>query len=64
MISANEIRRIAAKSGARDVRKIEIDILLTFLLTLTLVDSLGEPYRGLTFQISGIAGDRPPADPA
>jgi predicted nucleotidyltransferase component of viral defense system len=100
VISANEIRRIAAKSGARDVRKIEIDIVLTFLLqlfqergvlehlafkggtmlrkmvfgpmgrlstdldftavsdlspedlTLTLVDSLGEPYRGLTFQIS------------
>lgn len=34
MIGANEIRRIAAKSGARDVRKIEIDIVLTFLLQL------------------------------
>jgi predicted nucleotidyltransferase component of viral defense system len=102
MISANEIRRIAAKSGVRDVRKVEIDILLTFLLqlfhergvlkhlafkggtmlrkmvfgprgrlstdldftvtsdlsrddfTLALIESLGEPYRGLTFEV----GDR------
>lgn len=34
MISANEIRRIAAKSGARNVKNVETDILLTFLLQL------------------------------
>jgi predicted nucleotidyltransferase component of viral defense system len=102
MISVNEIRRIAAKSGARNVKNVETDILLTFLLqlfhergvlkhlafkggtmlrkmvfgpkgrlstdldftvttdlsrddfTLALIDSLGEPYRGLTFSV----GDR------
>jgi len=102
MIGANEIRRIAAKSGARNVKNVETDILLTFLLqlfhergvlkhlafkggtmlrkmvfgprgrlstdldftitsdlsrddfTLALIESLAEPYRGLTFAV----GDR------
>ena len=99
MISANKIRRIAAKSGARNIKNIETDILLTFMLqlfhergvlqhlafkggtmlrkmvfgprgrlstdldftatselspddlTLFLIESLVEPYRGLTFSV-------------
>ncbi len=34
MLSANELRKIAARSGARDIGNVEIDVILTFLLQL------------------------------
>lgn len=34
MLSANDLRKIAARSGARDIGNVEIDVVLTFLLQL------------------------------
>lgn len=34
MLTANELRRVAARSGARDLGKVEIDVVLTFLLQM------------------------------
>jgi predicted nucleotidyltransferase component of viral defense system len=34
MLRLNEIRRIADRSGARDISKVEIDVVLTYLLQL------------------------------
>lgn len=34
MIATNELRRIATRSGARHIRNVEIDIILTLLLQL------------------------------
>lgn len=34
MLSANELRKIAARSGARDIGNVEIDVILTYLLQL------------------------------
>jgi predicted nucleotidyltransferase component of viral defense system len=34
MLTLNELRRVAAQSGARDISKVEIDVILTYLLQL------------------------------
>jgi predicted nucleotidyltransferase component of viral defense system len=34
MLSANDLRKVAARSGARDIGNVEIDVILTFLLQL------------------------------
>jgi predicted nucleotidyltransferase component of viral defense system len=34
VLTTNELRRIAARSGAREIRNVEIDIILTYLLQL------------------------------
>ena len=34
MLRLNEIRRIADRNGARDISKVEIDVVLTYLLQL------------------------------
>ena len=34
MLTLNELRRVAARSGARDISKVEIDVILTYLLQL------------------------------
>jgi hypothetical protein len=34
MLSINDLRKIAARSGARDIGNVEIDVILTFLLQL------------------------------
>lgn len=34
MLTANELRKVAARSGARDIGNVEIDVILTYLLQL------------------------------
>ncbi|RWH58157.1 MAG: nucleotidyl transferase AbiEii/AbiGii toxin family protein [Mesorhizobium sp.] len=34
MLSANDLRKVAARSGARDIGNVEIDVILTYLLQL------------------------------
>ena len=34
MLSANDLRKMAARSGSRDIGNVEIDVILTFLLQL------------------------------
>ena len=34
MLTANELRKVAARSGARDIGNVEIDVILTHLLQL------------------------------
>ena len=34
MLTLNELRQVAARSGARDISKVEIDVILTHLLQL------------------------------
>ena len=34
MLTANQLRQVAARSGARDIANVEIDVILTFLLQL------------------------------
>ncbi len=34
MLTTNDLRRVAARSGARDIGNVEIDIILTYLLQL------------------------------
>jgi hypothetical protein len=34
VLTTNELRRIAARSGAREIRNVEIDVILTYLLQL------------------------------
>lgn len=34
MLAANDLRKVAARSGARDIGNVEIDVVLTFLLQL------------------------------
>lgn len=36
MLTTNNLRHIAARSGARDIRKVEIDIVLTYVLSAPL----------------------------
>ena len=32
MLTANQLRQVAARSGARDIGNVEIDVILTYLL--------------------------------
>ncbi|TIT84988.1 MAG: nucleotidyl transferase AbiEii/AbiGii toxin family protein, partial [Mesorhizobium sp.] len=34
MLSTNDLRKVAARSGARDIGNVEIDVILTYLLQL------------------------------
>jgi len=34
MLTTDELRRVAARSGARDIGKVEIDVILTHVLQL------------------------------
>jgi hypothetical protein len=34
MLTVNQLRQVAARSGARDIANVEIDVLLTYLLQL------------------------------
>jgi predicted nucleotidyltransferase component of viral defense system len=34
MLSANDLRKVAARSGVRDIGNVEIDVILTYLLQL------------------------------
>lgn len=34
MLSVNDLRKVAARSGARDIGNVEIDVILTYLLQL------------------------------
>ena len=34
MLTANDLRKVAARSGARDIGNVEIDVILTHLLQL------------------------------
>jgi predicted nucleotidyltransferase component of viral defense system len=34
MLTANQLRQVAGRSGARDIGNVEIDVILTYLLQL------------------------------
>ena len=60
MITTSELRRIATRSGARQIRNVEIDIILTLLLQLFhergLLDHLA--FKGGTMQRKTVFGPR------
>jgi hypothetical protein len=62
MLTLNDLRKVAARSGTRDIGNVEIDVLRTVLLQLftdtgiaehmmVMLDALNHPYEGLTFQL-------------
>ncbi len=60
MLSANDLRRIAVRSGARDMGKIEIDVILTHLLQLFVEKGIAEhlAFKGGTMLRKMVFGPR------
>ncbi len=60
MLTVNQLRQVAAQSGARDIANVEIDVLLTFLLQLFTEKGLMEhfAFKGGTMLRKMIFGKR------
>jgi len=60
MLRLNEIRKAAERSGARDISKVEIDVILTFLLQLFVENGLTEhlAFKGGTLLRKMVFGPR------
>jgi predicted nucleotidyltransferase component of viral defense system len=60
MLRLNDMRKIAARSGARDISKVEIDIILTYLLQLFVEKGITEhvAFKGGTMLRKMIFGAR------
>jgi predicted nucleotidyltransferase component of viral defense system len=60
MLSANELRKVAARSGARDIGNVEIDVLLTYLLQLFIDHGIAEhlAFKGGTMLRKMVFGPR------
>ncbi len=60
MLSANDLRRVAARSGARDIGNIEIDVILTHLLQLFAEKGITEhlAFKGGTMLRKMVFGTR------
>jgi predicted nucleotidyltransferase component of viral defense system len=60
MLSANDLRKVAARSGARDIGNVEIDVILTFLLQLLHEKGLTEhlAFKGGTMLRKMVFGPR------
>ena len=62
MLSANDLRKVAARSGARDIGNVEIDVILTYLLQLFTDKGITEhvAFKGGTMLRKMIFGPRGP----
>jgi predicted nucleotidyltransferase component of viral defense system len=60
MLTANDLRRVAARSGARDIGKVEIDVILTHLLQLFTEKGITEhlAFKGGTMLRKMVFGPR------
>jgi predicted nucleotidyltransferase component of viral defense system len=60
MLTLNELRRVAARSGARDIGKVEIDVILTHLLQLFVDKGITEhiAFKGGTMLRKMVFGPR------
>jgi predicted nucleotidyltransferase component of viral defense system len=60
MLSANDLRKVAARSGARDIGNVEIDVILTFLLQLFTEQGIMEhvAFKGGTMLRKMVFGPR------
>ncbi|MDZ4759974.1 MAG: nucleotidyl transferase AbiEii/AbiGii toxin family protein [Alphaproteobacteria bacterium] len=60
MLSTNDLRKIAARSGARDIGNVEIDVILTYLLQLFSERGLSEhlAFKGGTMLRKMVFGPR------
>ena len=60
MLTANQLRQSAARSGARDIANVEIDVILTFLLQLFHEKGLTEhlAFKGGTMLRKMVFGPR------
>jgi predicted nucleotidyltransferase component of viral defense system len=60
MLRLNDLRKIAARSGARDISKVEIDIILTYLLQLFVEKGIAEhvAFKGGTMLRKMVFGAR------
>jgi hypothetical protein len=60
MLTAQQLRQVAARSGARDITKVEIDVILTFLLQLFHETGLTEhlAFKGGTMLRKMVFGPR------
>src|SRR5277367_3822832 len=60
MLTANDLRKVAARSGARDIGNVEIDVILTHLLQLFMDKGLMEhlAFKGGTMLRKMIFGPR------
>lgn len=60
MLRLNDMRRVAARSGARDISKVEIDIILTYLLQLFVEKRITEhvAFKGGTMLRKMVFGPR------
>jgi predicted nucleotidyltransferase component of viral defense system len=60
MLSANDLRKVAARSGARDIGNVEIDVILTYLLQLFTERGIAEhvAFKGGTMLRKMVFGPR------
>ena len=60
MLSANDLRKVAARSGARDIGNVEIDVVMTYLLQLLTERGIAEhvAFKGGTMLRKMIFGPR------
>lgn len=60
MLSANDLRKVAARSGARDIGNVEIDVILTYLLQLFTEKGITEhvAFKGGTMLRKMVFGPR------
>jgi len=60
MLTLTDLRRLAARSGARDISKVEIDVILTHLLQLSSDNGITEhvAFKGGTMLRKMVFGPR------
>ena len=60
MLTLNDLRQVAARSGARNIRNVEIDVILTHLLQLFSESGIGDhvAFKGGTMLRKMVFGPR------